>query len=52
MGDPVNVPGTDTEYSNWQRKVTQDTADIFARTDVQDILAAVNSARRGVHPNS
>jgi len=52
MGDPVNVPGTDTEYSNWQRKVTQDTADIFARTDVQDILAAVNSARRGVHPNA
>jgi 4-alpha-glucanotransferase len=51
MGDPVNVPGTDTEYSNWQRKVTQDTVDIFARTDVQDILAAVNSARRGVHPN-
>jgi 4-alpha-glucanotransferase len=52
MGDPVNVPGTYTEYLNWQRKVTQDTADIFARTDVRDILAAVNSARRGVHPNS
>jgi 4-alpha-glucanotransferase len=51
MGDPVNVPGTDTEYSNWQRKVTQDTADIFARADVHDILAAMNSARRGVHPN-
>ena len=52
MGDPVNVPGTDTEHANWQRKVTQDTADIFARPDVQDILAAVNSARRGVHPNA
>ncbi len=36
---------------NWQRKVTQDTADIFARTDVRDILAAMNSARRGVNPN-
>jgi 4-alpha-glucanotransferase len=52
MGDPVNVPGTDTEHANWQRKVTQDTADIFARTDVQDILAAMNSARRGVNPNA
>jgi 4-alpha-glucanotransferase len=51
MGDPVNVPGTDTEHANWQRKVTQDTADIFARTDVRDILAAMNSARRGVNPN-
>ena len=29
MGDPVNVPGTDTEHPNWQRKVTQDTAGIF-----------------------
>jgi len=52
MGDPVNVPGTDTEYANWQRKVTQDTADIFARADVQDILAAMDSARRGINPNS
>ena len=23
MSDPVNVPGTDTEHANWQRKVTQ-----------------------------
>ena len=52
MGDPVNVPGTDTEYANWQRKVTHDTADIFARADARDILAAMNSARRGVNPNA
>jgi 4-alpha-glucanotransferase len=52
MGDPVNVPGTDTEHPNWQRKVTQDTADIFGRAEVRDILAAVNSARRGVNPNT
>jgi 4-alpha-glucanotransferase len=52
MGDPVNVPGTDTEHANWQRKVTQDTANIFARADVRDILAAMNSARRGVNPNA
>jgi 4-alpha-glucanotransferase len=52
MGDPVNVPGTDTEHPNWQRKVTQDLADIFARADVRDILEAMNSARRGEHPNA
>jgi 4-alpha-glucanotransferase len=52
MGDPVNVPGTDTEHANWQRKVTHDTAEIFARSDVRDILAAMNSARRGVNPNT
>jgi 4-alpha-glucanotransferase len=52
MSDPVNVPGTDTEYANWQRKVTQDTAEIFARDDARDILAAMNSARRGVNPNT
>lgn len=51
MGDPVNVPGTDTEHANWQRKVTQDTADVLARAEVRDILAAVDSARRGVNPN-
>ena len=25
MSDPVNVPGTDTEHANWQRKVTMNT---------------------------
>jgi 4-alpha-glucanotransferase len=52
MGDPVNVPGTDTEHPNWQRKVTQDTAEIFARDDVRDILQAMNLARRGINPNA
>jgi 4-alpha-glucanotransferase len=52
MSEPVNVPGTDTEHANWQRKVTHDTAEIFARTDARDILAAMNSARRGVNPNA
>ena len=52
MSDPVNVPGTDTEHANWQRKVTQNTADIFARAEVRDILEAMNSARRGGNPNA
>jgi 4-alpha-glucanotransferase len=52
MSDPVNVPGTDTEHANWQRKVTLNTADIFARDDVGDILAAMNDARAGKNPNA
>lgn len=52
MADPVNVPGTDQEHANWQRKVTLTTAEIFARADVNDILDAVNRARRGQSPNA
>jgi 4-alpha-glucanotransferase len=51
MSDPVNVPGTHTEHANWQRKVATDTAEILARAEVRDILAAMDSARRGEHPN-
>lgn len=51
MADPVNVPGTDTEYPNWQRKVVMNTAEIFARTDVLDLLDAMRKARRGENPN-
>jgi 4-alpha-glucanotransferase len=51
MTDPVNVPGTDREHANWQRKVALATADIFARSDVIDILQAMNRARQGENPN-
>jgi 4-alpha-glucanotransferase len=52
MTDPVNVPGTDKEHANWQRKVNLNTADIFARDDARDILAAMNTARTGRNPNA
>jgi 4-alpha-glucanotransferase len=52
MTDAVNVPGTDQEHANWQRKVALETAEIFARADVRDILAAMNTARRGINPNA
>jgi 4-alpha-glucanotransferase len=51
MTDPVNVPGTDTEHPNWQRKITVETSAIFARADVQESLTAMNRARRGENPN-
>ena len=45
MTEPVNVPGTDTEYPNWQRKVTADLEDIAARQDLAAQLAEINLAR-------
>jgi 4-alpha-glucanotransferase len=51
MVDPVNVPGTDREHANWQRKVTASVAQTFAAAEVRDILSAMNSARNGQHPN-
>ena len=52
MTDPVNVPGTDREHANWQRKILMNTADIFARADVRDMIDAMNRARRGENPNA
>jgi 4-alpha-glucanotransferase len=52
MLDPVNVPGTDKEHANWQRKVTEDTSAIFARPEVRDMLQAMQKARRGENPNA
>lgn len=52
MTDPVNVPGTDTEHANWQRKVALETAEIFARDDVREILDGMDRARRGENPNA
>lgn len=51
MSDPTNVPGTDKEHANWQRKVTLDTAEIMRLPEVVDMLAAMNIARRGENPN-
>lgn len=45
MGEPVNVPGTSSEYANWQRKITLPLEDIFLRQDVRETLRAVSRAR-------
>jgi 4-alpha-glucanotransferase len=45
MLEPVNVPGTSTEYSNWTRRMTASAAEIFARPDVRELAAAMNEAR-------
>jgi 4-alpha-glucanotransferase len=42
---PVNVPGTDREYPNWQRKVSADIEDIAARADLAAYLEEIRLAR-------
>ena len=50
MVDPVNVPGTDAEYPNWQRKITASIEDIAARSDIAARLAEINRARLTGNP--
>ena len=42
---PVNVPGTDREYPNWQRKVSADIEDLAARVDLARYFAEISQAR-------
>ena len=42
---PVNVPGTNTEYPNWRRKLTADLEDIFANQHVRDMTKSMTLAR-------
>lgn len=46
MVDPVNVPGTHTEYPNWRRKLDTSLEQIFARADLTEALGAIDRARR------
>jgi 4-alpha-glucanotransferase len=45
MLEPVNVPGTSSEYSNWTRRMTASAAEIFGRKDVRELCAAMLEAR-------
>ena len=47
MGEPVNVPGTLTEYPNWQRKLTASSSEIFGDETVLDLLRQIRDLRKG-----
>lgn len=51
MSDPVNVPGTDEEYPNWQRKLPESAEVVFGRDEIREMLGAVTRARRGENLN-
>ena len=42
---PVNVPGTDREYPNWQRRVSVDVEDLAERADIAACLEEIRAAR-------
>jgi 4-alpha-glucanotransferase len=46
MLEPVNVPGTSSEYSNWTRRMTASAREIFARPAVRDLCAAMIASRQ------
>jgi 4-alpha-glucanotransferase len=48
MTEPVNVPGTDREYPNWQRKLSANLEDLVDRPDLDDSFAEIGRAR--AHP--
>ena len=45
MPDPVNVPGTNEEHANWQRKMACRIDEIFGRDSVRTLLRDVHPAR-------
>ncbi len=47
MTDPVNVPGTNHEYPNWQRKLSVDLEEIVERADLLAALAEIGRTRAG-----
>jgi 4-alpha-glucanotransferase len=42
---PVNVPGTDRQYPNWQRRVSVDVEDLAERADIAAWLEEIRAAR-------
>ncbi len=46
MLEPVNVPGTSSEYSNWTRRMTASAREIFARSDVRELCTAMLASRK------
>lgn len=46
MSTPVNVPGTNTEYPNWRRKLTTSLEEMFKDESVNRLLGDVDERRR------
>ncbi|MEZ5474809.1 MAG: 4-alpha-glucanotransferase [Steroidobacteraceae bacterium] len=47
MVEPVNVPGTSTEYPNWRRKMSASISEVFERAGVTESLRAIARRRAG-----
>ncbi|QGM81166.1 4-alpha-glucanotransferase [Otariodibacter oris] len=47
MLDPVNIPGTSSEYPNWRRKLSRTVNEIFDDEKVQQLLDTIRQKRHG-----
>ena len=47
MDLPVNVPGTNTEYPNWRRKLTRTLEEMFGDEHIDALLADLSKRRKG-----
>lgn len=45
MLDPVNIPGTSMEYPNWRRKLSHTIEEIFANTEINQLLEMIEKKR-------
>lgn len=48
MADPVNIPGTSTQYPNWRRKLSHTLEEMFADRQVNRLLKDLDKRRRKV----
>ncbi|MEQ1967720.1 4-alpha-glucanotransferase [Xenorhabdus nematophila] len=46
MANPVNIPGTTTEYPNWRRKLTRTLEAMFADKQINQLLQTVSEYRK------
>lgn len=46
MTEPVNIPGTSTQYANWRRKLSKDLDEIFSDPEIQTLLSNINLMRK------
>ncbi|OAQ15826.1 hypothetical protein F480_03785 [Bibersteinia trehalosi Y31] len=46
MSEPVNIPGTSTQYANWRRRLAKNITDIFADNEINTLLNEVNKIRK------
>ena len=46
MATPVNVPGTNTEYPNWRRKLTRTLEEMFGDEHINALLSDLNLRRK------
>ena len=44
---PVNIPGTDTQYANWRRKLAVTLEALFTSDEVRQMLDAIKETRDG-----